>query len=294
MTIDQGVRDWSEWLTKNRRPSVSSVWTTLGLAFLRTVTGTLLVNIETEQITKWVNSSGKLATRKNRMAVVRNLFKYLHDRDVISPNPAKFSSIDYLGMSHDLKETKKTRGFTMGEFTVLMQYLDRRKVEMDEQIFKAEFEKHIQKLNARRQVLMFWKSAATISLCTGLRMADIATLEVVSLGPPLVVWTRKRNKRVEPHILYPERYEQALEIVDGRSPYAFPIQREVYINARKRLVKQFTQWCKDCWFKGLHFHSLRYSYSQECKKLGIPTPHIQAWMGHATIEQTNFYINGGA
>lgn len=298
-TIDKGVSDWLAWMDKN---NVGASKTRFQYAqYIRTwlqgVTGLPLSEIESDHIQTWVNQpETKQSTRKFKLGVIKNLFKYLSAKELVSPNPALLATIDFESMGHEQKEVKELKVFTDSDFRTLLAHLDVRIAEAESKVEKAvrfgHYQTTINELRHKSAMMTFWKQATIISRCSGLRMSDVINLEFAQLGPPLTVWTRKSQKRVQPFISNRELYNSATQFLVPCGEFVYPHVRKIYLNERTRptLNNEFIRICKTAGLEGYSFHSLRASYSSECFAKGIRIDHIRDWLGHQDISTTVGYI----
>lgn len=301
MTVKDAIELWTAWLRKNAKGNSADQSISYINAWARDskVETMPLDDVEEEHINEWVNANDgtKLGTRRVRLAIVRSFFKFLAIKEVLSgSNPSTLAHVDFNSLSHQQKESKELVPFTPAEFDKLIDHLDAELEELQPKIQEATSKVVTKKLFKKRDYLLFWKSAAVISRCTGLRFGDVCQLEWATLEKQFTVWTDKRNKRVQPYIWNRELFDETVAQIPTDYAhmwgYCFPIQREIYLDSKRRpgLNVQFSRLCEKLGMNHT-FHELRHTYATECDKAGIPTPHIAKSMGHSSTETTEGYIH---
>jgi integrase len=231
--------------------------------------------IEPKHISKWVNHSGSLATRKYKLAVVKSFFTFLIVKGWCQSNPAALVGIDFDALSHEQKEKKEQTPLTEEQVNLLL-------VKSDDP---------------------FWRFATLCAWETGLRLGDICNLEWPSFGTPgkLVVWTGKTNQRVEFNIS--ARLTGLLSTIPVTdSKFVFPEQRRIISDEKKRagLSTQFTRLCARCGFNG-HFHLLRHAAASSHAKhemsdvleiiREIGLEKARKILGHKRAKTTHGYVH---
>ena len=138
----------------------------------------------------------------------------------------------------------------------------------------------------------FWHTAIMISYYTGLRLKDVVMLErsqVTSDGYIDLVpaKTERSHKRVRIPIR-PELLQELSGIELKSLRYYFPDQVTAYERNRGVLTVQFGRLLKKAGQsgRGLGFHSLRHTFITEALKAGVSLKHVQAVVGHTSIELT--------
>lgn len=298
MTVNDAIELWTTWLRKNAKGNSAdqSISYINALARDAKVATMPLEDVEEEHINEWVNADDgtKLGTRRVRLAIVRSFFKFLAIKEVLTkPNPSALARVDFNSLSHEQKESKELAPFTPEEFDKLVAHLEEKLEELQPKIQGAKSQIVLKKLLKRRDYLLFWKSASIISRCSGLRFGDVCQLEWATLEKKFTVWTDKRNKRVQPHIWNKELFDETVAQIPADNPqYCFPGHRATYLNSKRRPVLnvQFSRLCESLGMKH-SFHELRHTYSTECHRGGIPTPHIARSLGHSNEKTTQGYIH---
>ena len=138
----------------------------------------------------------------------------------------------------------------------------------------------------------FWHSAVLISYYTGLRLKDVVMLERSQITADgyldlLPAKTERSKKRVR----IPIRPELARELscIELKSlKHFFPDQVEIYERRRGVLTVQFGRLLAKAGLsgKGYGFHSLRHTFVTEALKAGVSLKHVQAVVGHTSVELT--------
>lgn len=252
--------------------TVSKSETAFGMGEVKGLTPTA---IEPKHISKWVNHSGSLTTRKYKLAVVKSFFTFLIAKGWCQSNPAALVGIDFEAMTHEQKEKKAQTPLTEEQVNLLLT-----------------------KANDP-----FWRFATRCAWETGLRLGDICSLEWPSFGTPgkLIVWTGKTNERIEFNIS--ARLTGLLSAVPvTHNKYVFPERRQIINDEKKRaaLSTQFSRLCNRCGFKG-HFHLLRHSAASNhaknemsdileiVKEIGLEK--ARKLLGHKRAKTTGGYLH---
>ena len=201
-----------------------------------------------------------------------------------TPNPSLLARVDMQNMTHDEKESKIVQPFSDADFRTRLSDLEARIAACRDAIG----------LHERKQNLIWWKSAIIISRSSGLRLGDVATLETASFKTgEMVVWSRKRGRRVVPYILDREQFESVTKPLAAlKQQYCFPEVREIYRNVRTRcnLNTQFKRLCTKLGLESTGFHGLRHFYATECLRCGHTMEKIAAGLGHSSTETTRGYV----
>lgn len=245
-----------------------------------------LSSVTEANVNAWVNEGVKLGSRRVRLAIVRSFFKFAAIRQLLTtPNPSLLARVDLQEMSHEDKESRLVQPFSDVDFKLLTADLDARIAECGDLIGQHE----------RKKNLEFWRAAVVISRCAGLRMGDICSLETASFRTgEMIVWSRKRGRRVAPHILDREQFESVtVQFRDSKAKYCFPEIREVYQNPSTRcsLNAQFRRMCERAGCESATFHSLRHAFATECLRQGFEMEHIAKSLGHLSMETTKIYTD---
>jgi integrase len=258
-------------------------------------------SVTPDHISRWINNPDlewKRSTRQVALSSVRSFFEFCSNKGWISSDPSQLVELDYSVMSHEQKEEEEKKPFTEDEVERILS-------ELRKDWHAAATGKH-QLFKESGQVL-FWLIAVTIGKETGLRLSDIATLEWRSFGEPghLIVWTKKRNKRIE----YPisEKLQNLIsEIPVIDAEYLFPEPRAIIRDVKKRsgLSVQFRRLLNRLEIDdGKSFHSLRhYKATQAFAKLDKETlaqklaesltlDQIAALLGHSNKKTTKGYLH---
>lgn len=299
LTVGDAIHQWTMWMRKSAINNTTSqciayigIWARDMKLANRTV-----ASIQEDDINKWVNADDgtKRSTRTVRLSIVRSFFKYLAIKELLTaPNPSMLARVDFSKLSHKQKEAHELKSFTSDEFEKLLDYLSKETVRYDARVTSAKSNVTKQKALKKLENFTFWRAAAIISRCSGLRMGDICQLEWDCLGKKFTVWTDKRNRRVQPHIWNKPLFDATVKEIPKLHPqYCFPRRRLESIDPNQRggLSMQFSRICKRLGFEDLTFHSLRGAYATECFKEGISMPHISMSMGHSSGRTTAGYIN---
>ncbi len=302
VTVTQAVNHWLDWLrdSYSERTGLNSATTIRAWARDMKLNDTPVQDVTVKHINNWVNAedSGKLGNRQFKLSVIRSFFKFVSIKEWLTgPDPSRLAVVKYNQIPHRQKETREVDVFDTCEFMEVLGLLSRKIDDLHARIKSTKLGKGQNKLIAKRQRLLFWKCATIIGRCVGLRLGDICQLEWASFDHgKFIVWTDKRNKRVDPYIWNRELFVemQALIPFDTDTQYCFPHERKIHLsNRRASLSVEFGRLCQQAELKGRHtFHGLRHTYATECGRMGIPTPHIARSLGHSSTKTTEGYMHG--
>lgn len=146
----------------------------------------------------------------------------------------------------------------------------------------------------------FWRLATALAWNCGLRIGDVSTLELASIGrESLIVHTKKTGARVEiryddPNFGGGELRSALDEIVRQCEPdavFCFPEMRDIAQNPTRRawLTYTYTKLMHKCGVWGKSFHSLRHSFALRHRKAGRTLAEIASVLGHANTQATAIY-----
>ena len=299
ITVNECITQWCDWLRKHAAARTYDSYSSAARnwAAQMKLGGKDIVKVDEDDISKWINSDSKTkrSSRTLYLSIIRSLFRFLVIKAIIRPDPSRLVRINYGILDHEQKESREVLLFSDHQFATLILHLDTEITALRPLIEKYTIPRVVQKLLARRSRLLFWKCATVISRCTGLRLGDVCQLEWACFKDgKFAVWTDKRNKRVEPHIWNRPLFDEITAMLPADdAQYVFPDQRKMILNANRRsgLSTTFTKLCQRVNLGGRSFHSLRHTYATECRKAGIPTPHIASSLGHSSTLTTEGYIH---
>jgi integrase len=282
MSIEEAIEPWEESMRRNYLSPMSIANTSTWVKSFAQSQGLLRVplhSLKPEDIDRWVNHPDgmqKASTRGIMLSALRSFFRFCSDSGWIVGNPANLVSVNMDQLLHGQKEATPKLEFSEEEIDQLLR------------LTRAGAEKESS----------FWHAAIAIGYCTGLRLGDICTLEWASVTQDfeLVVWTKKRDKRVKPFTLAPNRLQEALKGVDrGETPYLFPEQRQIVLTPSRRaqLSSYFARLCSFSGILGKSFHSFRHYYVRELARQGTPIQDISTYVGHSQPGTTEGYLGQG-
>lgn len=206
-----------------------------------------------------------LSTRKTIRSHVSKFFRYLTGQKYVLHNITEATQINTSKLTHKQKEKRAVRPFTEEEFVQLYENTEG-----------------------------WHKWAATLGFDAGLRISDVCSLQWASLSKPgcVIVWTRKRNKRV--NLPASKRIMEILvEIPFEDETYVFP-DRHKQINDPKRRAAisiEFSRLFRKLGMEGRTFHSLRHGFATKHNELGTDIETIQEQLGHTDSKTTKGYIH---
>lgn len=213
-------------------------------------------------------------TRILRKKALKSLFVFCSARGYVSHNPAVLARVDYNLLTHHQKEMIIRPPFTEAEYRHIM-------------------------ANVGDAKWGFWKAATAISYWTGLRLGDVANLEWGSILPDaIIVWTRKRDKRVKidldnPHIGGGELREILAEVRRNKDDDRYCFRHAAALSndprQRSQLSTQFSNILKRLGIMGKSFHSLRHSFVTRLSQAGVSLEQIGEIVGHSDKYTTSKY-----
>lgn len=296
VTIADAMKEWIVWMENYGRAarSVDSSGVTLA-AWVRDakLENRLPGDITERMVDTWINAADGTCkgTRSARLAVVRSFFQFCCAKAYALGNPSQLVRVKMNLLTHEQKEPRIVSAFTSDELDKL-----------------------------RVAATGFWRVAIAIGRWTGLRMGDICQLEWDSLAVKdrMIVWTDKRDRRVSLPLTLAE-FEKDMKarkspvtkamvehftqcevelnstlrsLIKTHPIYAFPEQREVAINPKRRswLSVQFGRVVQAAGIEGKSFHNIRHAYCQQMDAIGVEIEHIARNVGHSNIGTTRGYM----
>lgn len=226
-----------------------------------------------DHVSTFVNEGEvKASTKRVRKAAITSFLDYCYNKGWMITRPAALTRVQMDKMTHTQKETKSHPAMNDEDIKALMKVAD-----------------------------PFWQLAIHLATNTGLRLGDICCLEwdCFENGDTIVVWTRKRDKRIDVKI--PTSVIDGLCDLPVSDPtYIFPEQRKVYLDATRRagLSVQFKRLCNAAaessnrnGLKKKSFHGLRSYYAKNKKAKGVTIEKIAKDLGHSSTGTTDIYLN---
>lgn len=230
-----------------------------------------LIDVTRAEVLEWVNSGGAaFNTRGNRMSALRVLFRYARARNFVLENPAEDAFVDRRKMSQGEIEPARVEPFTFEEY---------------------------HQIAAGADVAPFWRSVTSIAYWTGLRFSDCVTLEWSSVTETgLIVWTRKRGRRVELPLADPLLgggfLFTVLQELPRSGPYLFPMEREQYLSGRRsRFPTAFQVLLGKLGIQGKSFHSTRHACATRLAAAGKTLEQIGKVLAHSDTNTTQIYVH---
>ena len=233
----------------------------------------------TEDLWDFINRDDgtSLANRKLRRTFFKGIFDYCVAKGYLSENPIQLVQVDLSLLKHNQKEPKEKKPITIHEYRAIMRHAD-----------------------------PFQKTITALSYWTGLRLTDCCSLEWASLSKDkIVVWTIKRDKRVEipvghelfgakelPYIL------SQIEVLD--KTYCFPDMHKEATDPKlrskrstyyKRLLERVAVLEGMPELSDKSFHCLRHSFVTRLKRAGKSLEEIGRVVGHSSTKTTEGYLH---
>jgi len=273
------VNEWYEY-SKVKARSSNTIYTQSGLmtTFATMHNIKLISDVTAKNISKWVNSKEdiNLNSRRQRLAAIRSLFSYAVANSYVIKDPTALVAVDASKLSHNQKETKTRKPFTIPEYKKMV-----------------------------RHAPPFMKEAVMLGWWTGLRIVDISKLEWDSWGEDhLTVWTEKQDKRVQlpydnPLIGAGVLRDMLQDIEYQDKKYCFPQWAELADDPkrRSRFSVYFKRFLDRMEIEDKSFHCLRHSFvSRVAKEVGqldydSTLQKIASWVGHSSTQTTKGYLH---
>ena len=224
-------------------------------------------HIDESIISAYVNDekkTWKLSTRQWKLDRIRMFFKFCRSRGYSQHDPGAMVYINPRLLSLKQMEPTQRQPFTQAEVEKLL-----------------------------RDVKGIWHLFIAIGAATGLRIGDVANLEWDCVKEDhLLVWTRKKTKRVE--VPMPPFLSEVLEQRRNAQRYVFPEHHERYNGSHRQRMSLSGM------FKGIvldvlgpdcrkSFHCLRHYFVTEASKNGKSMDEIAKLVGHSNITTTSIY-----
>lgn len=271
VTIDEVNTEWTQH-RKIYSASENSLYTADRVidTFIREFGIKYLDEVTAEDVSSFINGDSDLSkgTRSQRLSTLRGLFDFATKRSYVLDDPTIDVKVNISKLSHKQKETKKKKPFTAQQFTKIL-------------------------TGATND---FMRTAIAISWYTGLRLGDICRLEWDSIGEDsIVVWTEKRDKRVELPYDHPligggnlKVILSGIEKLDDK--YCFPKAKIIISDPKRRsnYSVQFSKIMKRLGMTG-SFHCLRHSFVTRLAKEGESLEDIGKLVGHSDTKTTEIY-----
>jgi len=254
--------------------------------------------IEVHHIHDYINHREypmKRNTRKIYLAGIRSFFSHCTHKGYVltDPSRAPAAKVRMRGLSHGEKESKDVPAIGTKEVGMLTAYLDKEEATFLQQIKNLDYEDSRYEtrqatLDSKLDMVRFWRAAILLSHHTALRCVDVMQLEWASVNNikgTLVVWTEKRDKRVD----FPLKGElaKAVSKIDMTDlEYCFPEQREW---APAKVSTYFKRLCKRAGVVG-SFHGIRHGTLQEWKEQGVTLEELAKRAGHSSTSTTEGYL----
>lgn len=283
-TVDQLKAQWLDHLRLIKSPNtVLAAEATLGKWMQSFSASCLPEQISQKQIDDWINpvdSEVSLSSRRCRLSFLRSFFHYALATDNVERDPTALIEVKFRLLSHRQKERPPRKPVTDAEIAKLLHFLRHR-------MHRDADGKH-----------RFWYVATALGRYAGLRFSDVCLLERASIDDTpgkLVVWTRKKGKRIALPIT--DLLAEAMALIPmpqtaGQRQFCFPVQRDMYLDCHQRttLCKQFSRLCARVRLTGAGFHDLRRAFITEQVNSGRPLHEVARAVGHASIDTTLGYV----
>ena len=232
--------------------------------------GKTLNHVTREALDRFVNAKdAKYSSRVKKLAAIRSFYKYAKAHNYILENLADMSFVRIREMRVDQMERRPIFPLTESEYRAIQ---------------------------AAPDVAPFWKQVTAIAYWTGLRFIDCVALEWASVSEDfLVVWTKKRGKRVALPLDDPLLGGGELRAVFASIPrtddtYCFPKERASYISGkRSKFPTAFKEILVKLGIAFKSFHSTRHAAITRMALAGRDIIEIGKLVGHGSPETTRIY-----
>lgn len=278
VTCSSAIPAWEKWMMSSSSPGTVRSMKLIINQWLKLLGAERwpIQKLSIEHVDGFVNADDdtKLSNRNFRLTAIRSFFKYCNAIGVFIGNPAMAVRVRLNNLSHEQKEPKKRVPITLHEYRHIMKH-----------------------------ATGFLRYATAIGYWTGLRLVDIACLEWSSiLTNEIVIWTRKREKRIalplnDPLIGSGELknilFEMMMESDPAASPYCFPEERTIALDPEKRSRHSvyYGRLLESLGIHGKSFHCLRHAFQTRLERAGKPVEEIGRLVGHSDTATTEGYIH---
>lgn len=316
VTNTEALAAWAQWLGTARSDVTARNCLTWLKAFLdaQRLREKSPAQIEPAHIDRWINNpkaTTKASTRRIMLSVLKGFFQYCLIENFALRDPTRGCHVKYKLLTHDQKESKPKTIFTLAEYRAILGHLAKQTAALQDKLTHLERmddqgklttqgRAKIKDLRLQGQWSQFWRAATVIARNTGLRLGDVAQIEPAVFKDPgyIIVWTDKYNARVklriDKFILDPAEFRATVKTLDLTESYCFPLQRAINIDPQRCniLNMRYKRLLTAAGIpEGKTFHSHRHTFVDECRRRGIPTPHISQAVGHASLKMTERYMH---
>lgn len=268
----EALRKWVEWMqwSKDKQPGTIFRYSQEMEGFLsrHNLADVGVGQIGLDVIASWINTAGtQRSTRTVRKSAANCFFVFCKDKGWVTENPAALAKVWLNDMTQEQKEGRPGIPMTATEIDAVIGAIV-------------------------PGVESFWFFAVKIAMHTGLRLSDVATLEWSSVqGDTLIVWTDKRDRRVEIPIAA-ELRDLLAQVRRDDARFVFPDVVRKYEGPKmsRDLSRAF---CKICRRAGVmrSFHSLRHTYVSTLAASGMTFEEIAKRTGHVGMEMVERYVH---
>lgn len=290
VSVKDAVERWYSWAQATYESSNSSSnMLTYLMAWMRETHST---NLNIDEITeddldRWINKRDgcKASTRKFRLAVLRSLFMFCEIKGHVDSNIAELCCVKYNDLSHEQKEVRVKRCFTVEEYEKVLAWLRNH--------IHTLLQRDTQESEDLTEVYRFWLAATIIGRHSALRLSDVATLQWSSIKKDrLIVHTDKRNVRVDLPIC--DDMRAGLKMIrkdDGK--WCWPEQAMIASDPSRRsaLPQQFGRILKKAGVSNHHFHELRKTALTKFMESGRSLKETAEYAGHTSENTTRGYLD---
>lgn len=233
-----------------------------------------LSSVPRRELDAFVNEPGVAAgTRRGRLASLRSYYKFASASGFCVGNSADRIQVKTRDLLFVGLEPKETIPLTEAEYRILMD---------------------------SPKLTGFYRHATALAWWLGLRLRDVACLELESLrGDSIIIYTKKTGARLEIPLDNPllgggELRRVLLEVVEQSVPnskFCFPDKRSIAINPKRRanLSVVYQRILRRHGITGKRYHSLRHAFAMRLDAAGMTLEQIAKSLAHASTESTRVY-----
>ncbi len=231
-----------------------------------------LATLDRSKINAYVNRTNiRHSSACARLAAIKSLYRYARSYNYVVQDLASTVFIRVRDMTIEQLEKRVIYPMTEAEYRTIVE---------------------------SPRVSLFWRVSTTISYWTALRFVDCASLEWASITPDfLIVWTKKRGKRValplDDPLLGAGELRRALDLIPRADPtYCFPVEHEALkTKKRNKFPTAYKKILNRLGIDMKSFHSNRHSAISRMRIAGMSLEQIGRAVGHSSTATTELYVH---
>ncbi len=283
------LKEWKEWLHFiGSSPGTIEVYYNPLRDYIKEhgLKASQLTDITEREIDAHINPKSDIGvrTRRLRRAGIKSFFRFCKGRGYCHHDPVDICKVRTRNLEFFQKEKRCLRPVTQEEYDKL----------------QSGFSRFLETAKGRnikhKRRVQFFKWLTTVAYWTGLRIGDIISLETDAIqGTNLIVWTRKRDKRVALDMLAPIHGEGILlkvfQEVEPVGRYVFHVEQSILEKDPKNsiLPRSFSRWANKMGVEGPTMHCFRRAFVTRLKDSGMEFADIAHLVGHSDPRTTEGY-----